>query len=420
MSITSLKAKIKKRLKCETFKDSKLAEVDHWISTGAYALNRIVSGSIYGGIPSGRVISLGGISASGKSYIMANIVANALNENKYDLIFFLDSEIGTTTSMWEAMGCDTDKILHIPVSDVEEWAIAVAGIYADIEEEQIKTPELRALICTDSIGALVPAKYATDIEKKGKVVADQGARAKSINNCVKKCTVLAAKTNSSFIGLNHIYDNPGDMHASKVKQQSGGHGFVYMTTVGIQCEKSITSQNRSEDSKGETYYDSNTLRFITVKNRCCKPFVMTELEIDFNKGIHKFAGLLEPAVKYGFIEKRHGGRYVIPSWNTEKSIFLKELMDGEHADEIWGTFLPAFDEISKADLAYGSSEEMEDLDKIVTADLKEADLKSLKEETMGLISGDIVATKSKAVKSKGTKPKSISDIKIKKVSLSKK
>lgn len=43
-----------------SFKESRYGEVKHWISTGSYALNRILSGSIYKGIPSGKVVLISG------------------------------------------------------------------------------------------------------------------------------------------------------------------------------------------------------------------------------------------------------------------------------------------------------------------------------------------------------------------------
>ena len=46
-----------------SFTESKYGDINNWISTGSYALNRIISGSIYKGIPSGRVIMLGGESS---------------------------------------------------------------------------------------------------------------------------------------------------------------------------------------------------------------------------------------------------------------------------------------------------------------------------------------------------------------------
>ena len=46
-----------------------LSHVGEWIDTGSYVLNAIISGSIHGGIPKGRVTMLAGESMTGKSLI---------------------------------------------------------------------------------------------------------------------------------------------------------------------------------------------------------------------------------------------------------------------------------------------------------------------------------------------------------------
>lgn len=58
--IKSLMKSIRKITESESFASSKYSEVTEWISTGDYGLNRIISGSIYRGIPAGRVVLLGG------------------------------------------------------------------------------------------------------------------------------------------------------------------------------------------------------------------------------------------------------------------------------------------------------------------------------------------------------------------------
>ena len=47
--------------------DSALSEVTDWISTDCYALNAIMSGSVYKGVPSGRVTIFYGLPATGKT-----------------------------------------------------------------------------------------------------------------------------------------------------------------------------------------------------------------------------------------------------------------------------------------------------------------------------------------------------------------
>jgi len=60
MSVNGLLKGIRKKTGSASFKESKLGSIDHYIDTGCYALNRIVSGSIHKGIPCGRIILISG------------------------------------------------------------------------------------------------------------------------------------------------------------------------------------------------------------------------------------------------------------------------------------------------------------------------------------------------------------------------
>lgn len=62
-NLKSFLKKLSEETGAVSFTESRYGDVNNWISTGSYALNRIVSGSIYKGIPSGRVIILGGESS---------------------------------------------------------------------------------------------------------------------------------------------------------------------------------------------------------------------------------------------------------------------------------------------------------------------------------------------------------------------
>src|SRR5210317_142317 len=84
---------LRKSTGSESFSSSKYGTVQEWIDTGDFGLNRIISGSIRKGIPTGRVIVLAGESQTGKSFIAAQIGANALKQGFHN-IFYFDSEGG--------------------------------------------------------------------------------------------------------------------------------------------------------------------------------------------------------------------------------------------------------------------------------------------------------------------------------------
>ena len=75
-------------------KDSPIAKRNGTIDTGCYAINRIISGSIFEGIPEGCIIDIFGESQSGKSWLAANIIVNAFKKNGYERVFYFDSEGG--------------------------------------------------------------------------------------------------------------------------------------------------------------------------------------------------------------------------------------------------------------------------------------------------------------------------------------
>lgn len=147
-----------------SFAESRFGDVNNWISTGSYALNRILSGSIYKGIPSGRVIIMGGESSSGKSLIAATIAANALKDG-YDAVFYFDSEGGGLKGFFENCGCDTEKVMQILVESVEDAQIKILKTYNEIQEFKKDNPEARFLCILDSLGALVTEKLIRDSEK---------------------------------------------------------------------------------------------------------------------------------------------------------------------------------------------------------------------------------------------------------------
>lgn len=347
MAISSFLKNLRKKTGSESFKESKYAEPDHFISTGSYGLNRICSGDIHKGIPGGRSIIFAGPTGVGKSLIALNIAANAINENDYDSILYFDSEGGAPIQMIENLGCDPSKVEHILLESLEDATVKILSTYKLLQEEKEKNPNLRVLLIVDSLGALVPTKLYADANK-GEQKFDQGARAKLCNALVKGCTIPALKSNCSIIFLNHIYDGP-EMYPSKIKNQSGGHGLQYMATLSIQCTKKL---EKPEDKKEEEFYGGTNLRFFTTKNRLARPFIETSIFIDFKKGFtSKYEGLVEASKKLGFLVQE-GAYYICPSFDGKKR-YLKEILK---RDDIWDTFLEDFNVKSQEDLQYSKKE----------------------------------------------------------------
>jgi recombination protein RecA len=354
--LSKMMDQVRKVTESTNFTNSAYGEISSFISTGSYALNRIISGDVYGGIPQGRSILFGGESGVGKSLIAAKIIKNALDDG-FKHVFYFDSEGGGLKAFFENMGCDLDRIEHILVNTVEETTVKVLKLYEALEEHKKNNPDDQFLIILDSLGNLVTEKFYTDAQDKSKQVTDMGLRARACNGLMQSTTIPALKTDTTFIAINHVYDDPSAMHPSKIKNQSGGKKLQYVATITIQCTKGLSSKDKDE-SEDKAFYKGAELRFFTVKNRLVKPFLDATMYIDFAKGINKWDGLLEPAIAYGFINQA-GAWYSNPNYmdgkKFPKATLLKE-------DAFWESFLDDFNEESKKKLAYSSASDIDEME----------------------------------------------------------
>lgn len=348
-------ANLRKKTKSTSFGESQL--VTEWIDTGDYGLNRIISGDIHKGIPSGKIVLFGGESSSGKSLMVAKIAVNALKEG-YTRVFYFDSEGGALSNFIESEGADPEKVERILVGSIEEASVQILQVYEAIEAWQAEEPDAKFLCVLDSLGALGSNKFITDAVDKSKQVSDMGLSAKLKNALMRALPVPCAKTNTSILIVNHIYDDPAALHPTKIKQQGGGRGVQYMSHITVQCSKKL-EKNDNAKSDGNAY-EANLLKFFTTKNREVRPFFTSSMLVDFSKGIHKWFSIWEPALLYGFIEQ-HGGWYIVPSY-SDKKLRKVELLTN---DAIWETFLDDFNKKSIEDMSYGGTnitKTLEDID----------------------------------------------------------
>ena len=153
--------KYRDKMGSSSIMESRYGEPSYWISTGSMALNRICSGSIKKGIPSGRITILAGESAVGKSLIAATLIANAQKDGCQH-VFYFDSEGGAGKKFFENAGCDPSTIEEILVETVEDAEVKILDTFNMIAEYKENDPSAKFLCVLDSLGALVPQKLFRD------------------------------------------------------------------------------------------------------------------------------------------------------------------------------------------------------------------------------------------------------------------
>lgn len=372
MKLKDVVKTIQKSTGAESLNESSYAEVKEFLDTGSFALNRVLTGDIHKGIPCGRITTLFGQSGSGKSLIAANTAALALKNNLIDVVYIFDSEGGTLVNIFKQHGVDMSKVNHIPVASIEQCSTKMLQTYdmlVKARQEYLADPDnndnVRALCILDSYGALAADKLMNDAVNKDKTSMDMGIGAKLKNNMMRGLMMRVVQSNATLLIVNHEYQDPSAMFASKVHAMAGGLGIQFASHVILQMEKLLVKAADTEfmtglerDDASVGFFKGNKMKAFVVKNRVCKPAYSAVMFIDFNTGISKYDGLIDDAVKFGYLTEVRGG-YVCKTY-SDKRVTYKDLMT---KPEIWETFLEEFNAKSIEAMSYSNSIARE-LDKI--------------------------------------------------------
>ena len=82
-------------------------DVKDWIPTGSRWLDCIIAKGKLAGIPVGKVTEIAGLEATGKSFMAAQIAANA--QKKGFRVAYFDSESAIDSNFLQRSGCDLDE-----------------------------------------------------------------------------------------------------------------------------------------------------------------------------------------------------------------------------------------------------------------------------------------------------------------------
>lgn len=367
MKLSEALKSIRKNVGTVDMNKSDIAKPTEFLSTGSYAVNRILSGNIYNGFSVGRITTIAGESQSGKSLLVANTIIEAIKNDKVDVVYYYDTEGGALVNYIESSGIDMSKIQYIPIKSLETCGAKMINLFEElckIREEYNKDPEnndnLRSLVVLDSIGGLSTDKLIADSEKKDTMIPDMGQAAKTRNNLMRGLIMRVPMSGSTLLIVNHVFDDPsaGMFGISKIKNMAGGKGVEYSSHCVLQCEKLLVKSANDDYETGfedkndpaTGFYKGNRLSFFVRKSRIVQPFNQTNIYLSLKYGYNKWDGLIEPAIEMGFIEKVHGG-YVVKSY-SDKKVSKKEILTN---DAIWETFIDEFNKKSMEQLGYSNS-----------------------------------------------------------------
>ena len=193
-----------------------------FIDTGSYLFNAVVSGSIFGGVPSNKITALAGESSTGKTFFCLGIVQHFLESNPDAGVIYFESESAISKEMIEKRNIDSNRMYLVPVTTVQEFrqqAIKIVDKYLAQSEAERKP----LMFVLDSLGMLSTTKEVDDTEQ-GKDTRDM-TRAQVVKSIFRVLTLKLGKANVPMIVTNHTYDVVGAY--VPMKEMGGGSGLKY-------------------------------------------------------------------------------------------------------------------------------------------------------------------------------------------------
>jgi recombination protein RecA len=169
-------------------------QVKDWIPTGSRWLDSIICRGQLAGIPVGKITEIAGLESTGKSYMAAQVAANA-QKMGIDVVYF-DSESAIDPSFLKKAGCVVDNLLYVQASSVE--------FVLETIEELLGSNENRMLFIWDSL-ALTPS--VSDVEGDFNPLSSMAVKARILAKGMSKLTVPIANTQSTFLVLNQLKTN---------------------------------------------------------------------------------------------------------------------------------------------------------------------------------------------------------------------
>ena len=264
-------------------------DVDSYIDTGSYIFNALLSGSIFGGLPSNKITALAGESATGKTFFLQGICKNFLDANPDAGVIYFESESAITKQMVVDRGIDPNRMVIFPVTTVQEFrtqSLKVMEKYLDQNEADRKP----ILLCLDSLGMLSTTKEVEDTAD-GKETRDM-TRAQVLKAAFRVLTLKLGKAKVPMIVTNHTYDVVGSMFPTK--EMGGGSGLKYAASSIVYLSKK--KEKDGTEVVGNIIHCKNQKSRLTIENK------MVDVRLMYERGLDRYYGLLELALKAGIFK----------------------------------------------------------------------------------------------------------------------
>jgi RecA/RadA recombinase len=326
---------------------SKFFQKKDMIQTSIPIINVALSGRLDGGLTPGLTM-WAGPSKHFKTAFSLLMAKSYLDKYPDAALLFYDSEFGTPQSYFETFGIDMDRVLHTPVTDVEQLKFDIMQQLNSVERGE------HLMIVIDSIGNLASKKEVEDA-LDGKSVADM-SRAKQMKSLFRMVTPHLSLKDIPMVVVNHTYKEIGLYPKDIV---GGGTGSYYSAD-------NIFILGRQQEKDGTELTGYNFIINVE-KSRYVKEKSKIPVSVSFDGGLSKWSGLLDVALESGHVIKPSNGWYQKVDVDTGEMDEKKYRIKDTDTKDFWMPILlsKSFNDFvkNKYSLAMGEMVKADELDK---------------------------------------------------------
>ena len=206
-----------------SLEESNPTDVDDWIPTGSRWLDSIICKGKMAGIPVGKITEIAGLSASGKSYMAAQVASNA-QKMGIDVVYF-DSESALDSDFLAKAGCDVENILYVQATSVE--------FVLETIEQLLDANGNKMLFVWDSL-ALTPAN--ADLEGDFNPQSTMAQKPRILSKGMSKLVQPIANKQCTLLVLNQLKTNITSTPAEALVEPyftPGGKALPYAYSLRI-------------------------------------------------------------------------------------------------------------------------------------------------------------------------------------------
>jgi len=259
------------------------------IPTSVPIINVALSGRLDGGLTPGLTM-WAGPSKHFKTAFSLLMAKSYLDKYPDAALLFYDSEFGTPQSYFDSFGIDTNRVLHTPLTDIEQLKIDLMQQLNQVERGD------HLIVVVDSIGNLASIKEVNDA-LDGKTVGDM-SRAKAVKSLFRMVTPHLSLKDIPMVVVNHTYMEIGMFPKAIV---GGGTGSYYSAD-------NIFVLGRQQEKEGTEVVGYNFIINVE-KSRYVKEKSKIPVAVSFDGGISRWSGLLDIALDSGLVIKPSNGWY---------------------------------------------------------------------------------------------------------------